>query len=579
MTTLSTLRLVSDNGSLLRTLGVASLTAAAVAVVIYLGADCLSDGSFRFFGKRKKKLPPLYRRNSWSNLIDVIKGNGATFMLDAHNECGPVCRTAYPFARDAYLVADPKYYKQLYGADGLPKAREYQHLTNVLLGSQTLLTSIHTDLVWRLSRKGTASSFSVRALNSRMDYIHAKIRLLRDKLLEKQGTEVNLDEWYIRAAIDFVGRAMLNYELHCLDGGEEGMAIYQGIPIVMGETVKSIFFPFRKLLQALFPEAKKAWGVVDKFGVICRRIIDTNRKLGIDKDPNDHTLISELLRVDYPEDNRISDVMAFLFAGHDTTGHTLAWTTSEILKNPRVKARLQAELDTVLGDRDVPDYDDLAKLPYLDSCVKEAMRLWPVISSGSFRETDKEIEVGDYTIPAGRPLYIPFYSAFRDKRWGDPEVFRPERWCDEGPGAVDDWCKECFIPFSYGPRTCAAQTLGKITTRMTIASIFKSLDFDPEHLPTEGHWSVTLTPRGGVRVRPKMRCDTPRSAELARSKELYLSAENLMKLAVIDADNEEASWKRRISSATTATQFQRAFSTTTIQEVDDDHMTISDTSC
>jgi len=441
-------------------------------------------------------------------MADTLAGKGADAMLDANRKEGRVCRFPLAFQRDTYMVTDPAHYKQLYGADGLPKAPEYTHLTAILLGKPTLLTTTHTDLIWRLARKGTAASFSENAIKGRMQFIKEKMRKLVDVLASKEQSTVDLDEWYIRWAIDVVGRAMLNFDLSCLDGGRDGMLVFNGIPTVLPEVVKCIFFPFRKALQYFFPNAKLAWDTVECFRDLCHRIIKHNRTLNLTADANDHTLITELLRVEYPDENRASDVMAFLFAGHDTTGHTLAWTSTELIRNPKVRERLQDELDRVLGTKDVPDFEDLSKMPYLDAVVKESMRLWPVISSGSFRTTEEEIQVGEYTIPKDRTVIIPFYSAFRDNQFGDPDVFRPERWLEGTEGCVDEYCKEAFIPFSYGRRTCAAQTLGKITTRLCIATIFKNLDFDAEVLPTEGVWKVTLAPRGGVKVRPRRRSST-----------------------------------------------------------------------
>ena len=44
--------------------------------------------------------------------------------------------------------------------------------------------------------------------------------------------------------------------------------------------------------------------------------------------------------------------------------------------NPKIQAKLQQELDEVLGpdlDRDVA-FDDFAKLRYVDACLKETLR-------------------------------------------------------------------------------------------------------------------------------------------------------------------------------------------------------------
>merc|ERR1719265_2000677 len=54
--------------------------------------------------------------------------------------------------------------------------------------------------------------------------------------------------------------------------------------------------------------------------------------------------------------DRFGNMMLVLFAGHDTTAHTMTWLTYEMARNPRHQRRLQAEVDALfagLGGRDM----------------------------------------------------------------------------------------------------------------------------------------------------------------------------------------------------------------------------------
>lgn len=53
-----------------------------------------------------------------------------------------------------------------------------------------------------------------------------------------------------------------------------------------------------------------------------------------------------------------------IFAGHETTATTTAAALYCVSAHPAVEAQLQAELQSVLGDRP-PTYADLEHLPYL----------------------------------------------------------------------------------------------------------------------------------------------------------------------------------------------------------------------
>jgi cytochrome P450/NADPH-cytochrome P450 reductase len=89
------------------------------------------------------------------------------------------------------------------------------------------------------------------------------------------------------------------------------------------------------------------------------------------------TLFELLITAKDPETGReLSDevirdnVITFLFAGHDTTAHSMAFTVYELTQNPIVLKKLQEELDRVLGDNDMPDANQLKEFEYLDMIIK-----------------------------------------------------------------------------------------------------------------------------------------------------------------------------------------------------------------
>jgi cytochrome P450 len=83
------------------------------------------------------------------------------------------------------------------------------------------------------------------------------------------------------------------------------------------------------------------------------------------------------------------ELVTVIGAGHETTATALAWTFERLLRSPLVLERLEQSLRE--GDT------------YLDACVKETLRMRPVILDLG-RKTTREIELGGYCIPAGRLL-------------------------------------------------------------------------------------------------------------------------------------------------------------------------------
>merc|ERR1712032_153690 len=73
------------------------------------------------------------------------------------------------------------------------------------------------------------------------------------------------------------------------------------------------------------------------------------------------------------------NMMLILFAGHDTTGHTMTWLLFELCRNPAIQLELQNEVDQFfekMAGRD-PEYQDLSFLVFMDRCITETLRLWP----------------------------------------------------------------------------------------------------------------------------------------------------------------------------------------------------------
>ena len=58
-------------------------------------------------------------------------------------------------------------------------------------------------------------------------------------------------------------------------------------------------------------------------------------------------------------------LFAILLAGRDTTALTLSWTFMHLSQNPQVVAKLQAEIDAVVGSGRPPTYEQIKEMKYL----------------------------------------------------------------------------------------------------------------------------------------------------------------------------------------------------------------------
>ncbi len=73
----------------------------------------------------------------------------------------------------------------------------------------------------------------------------------------------------------------------------------------------------------------------------------------------------------------------------------------QLAKNPDKQAALREEVERVVGDKTKPvTAKALNSLSYLKACVRESMRIAPVVS-GIIREFSKDVVIRDYLLPKG----------------------------------------------------------------------------------------------------------------------------------------------------------------------------------
>jgi hypothetical protein len=73
-----------------------------------------------------------------------------------------------------------------------------------------------------------------------------------------------------------------------------------------------------------------------------------------------------------------------LEAGSDTTAITIETFILFMLSHPHILRRVREEMDAVVGDDRMPNFEDEGKLPYLAPCIMETLRRRPPVIMGMF---------------------------------------------------------------------------------------------------------------------------------------------------------------------------------------------------
>lgn len=81
------------------------------------------------------------------------------------------------------------------------------------------------------------------------------------------------------------------------------------------------------------------------------------------------------------------------------TANSVLWLLYNLGRNPHVQDKLYQEVLSVVGQDEDVTSQSLAKLSYLKACVKESMRLNPIVAALG-RILDQDIVLSGYNVPA-----------------------------------------------------------------------------------------------------------------------------------------------------------------------------------
>ncbi|XP_044472685.1 desmethyl-deoxy-podophyllotoxin synthase-like [Mangifera indica] len=163
-------------------------------------------------------------------------------------------------------------------------------------------------------------------------------------------------------------------------------------------------------------------------------------------------------------------------AGSDTSSTTLEWALSDMLKNPRVLEKAQAEVRSVFQTKGTVDEGGLHELKYLKAAIKESMRLHPAAPLLLPRECRKSCEIFGHQIPVKTIVLVNAWAIGRDPgHWSQPEEYIPERFLESSldyKGANFE-----FIPFGAGRRICPGIIMGVANVELPLAQLLYHFDW------------------------------------------------------------------------------------------------------
>ncbi|KAH6757575.1 hypothetical protein C2S51_038723 [Perilla frutescens var. frutescens] len=175
-------------------------------------------------------------------------------------------------------------------------------------------------------------------------------------------------------------------------------------------------------------------------------------------------------------DDTIKALICDMFAGGtESASSAVDWTMVELVRNPRVMAKVQSEIRQAFGGRKTIEESEIRNLKYLKVVVKESMRLHPP-NALIPRSCGEEMEIDGYHIPQNSAIVVNAWLLGRDpSHWREPERFEPERF--EG-NPIDFLGNNFeFIPFGSGKRICPGMAFAVANVEFVLAQLLYFFDW------------------------------------------------------------------------------------------------------
>lgn len=355
------------------------------------------------------------------------------------------------------------------------------------------------------------------AIDKTLDQVVAKLKALK-------GSELDLKEWMHIIAVECLGSSVLSWSpgmlQECSDRGTSEQSylgwrrksVYGLFPMIAALDIKhrSIGRIFGNLWGITFttPKGFKPFFIVHpqimhprSIRLLIERMQDVAKRVNrrikaasrLQNPPrNDNDLLDDLIQLhkDKPEFTELylkKMAITNFGAGHETLASTLTAVMSMLGTHPAVQERARREIKAHAAADGKPSSFSSAStnLPYTRAVIREAMRLYPVITMGLPRRVPAApLHLHGYLIPSGTTVGCNPAALHRNEDICGPrgDEFDPMRWLEsnddsDAPRNSRAATLERYsLNWGGGSRSCPGRYLAELIVLKTVARLLPDLD-------------------------------------------------------------------------------------------------------
>ncbi|XP_053438753.1 cytochrome P450 2C18-like [Nycticebus coucang] len=177
---------------------------------------------------------------------------------------------------------------------------------------------------------------------------------------------------------------------------------------------------------------------------------------------------------EFTMENLVRSVSDLFIAGTETMSTSLRYALLLLLKHPEVTAKVQEEINYVIGRHRRPCMQDRNHMPYTDAMVHEVQRYIDLLPINLPHTVTHDIKFRNYLFPKGIMIMTSLTSVLHDdNEFPDPETFNPGHFLDESGNFKKS---DFFMPFSTGKRSCLGEGLARMELFLFLTSILQNFN-------------------------------------------------------------------------------------------------------
>jgi len=216
-------------------------------------------------------------------------------------------------------------------------------------------------------------------------------------------------------------------------------------------------------------------------------------QVAIKRAGNDQDLFALLCRAEdengkgYTDQEIVDHIIFLMMAAHDTTTSTLTSMTYALAKHPEWQDKLREEVDNL--EKDSPDHEQLAQMTQTEWVMKEALRMYPPLSTLP-KYSNKAFEFEGQLIPAGAMVVTyPIHTHYMEAYWDNPTLFDAERF---SPARAEQKRHSyAWIPFSGGAHMCIGLHFAEMQIKLVMREMLRQYRWQ---VPTDYTMPVQQSP-------------------------------------------------------------------------------------